>query len=134
MTIATVLEPAIRVNVITAGANRGARLMQPAIAEFNRASNRFSLVPVYADPVPERAAALVREGASRGLQARSVEARVEEILPAPELRNAPLILSVDNAGAIARALDEVRLAERPVLIYFLVRMPNEEIGKPPLPS
>jgi hypothetical protein len=127
MTVATVLEPSSRINVITAGANRGARLMQPAIAAFNRASNRFSLVPVYADPVPERAMALVREGAARGLTARSVEARIEEILPSPELKHAPLILSVDNAATIAVALDEVRLAERPVLIYFLVRLPNEEL-------
>jgi len=113
-----------RVEVLTAGANRGARLMQPAFAEFNRASNRFTLSPVYADPVPDRAAALVREATSRGIPARGVEARVEEILPSREFKHLPLILSVDNPEAIATALETAVLAERPVLIYFLIRLPS----------
>jgi len=116
-----------RVEVLTAGANRGARLMQPAFAEFNRASNRFTLAPVYADPVPDRAASLVREATSRGIPARGVEARVEEILPAREFKHLPLILSVDNPEAIANALEAAVLTERSVLIYFLIRLPNEEL-------
>ena len=116
-----------RVDVLTGGANRGARLMQPAFQEFNRASNRFTLAPIYADPVPERAALLVREAAKRGVSARAIEARVEEVLPAREFKHLPLILSVDNAEAIATALESVVLAERPVLIYFLIRLPNEEL-------
>lgn len=116
-----------RVEVLTAGANRGARLMQPAFAAFNRASNRFTLAPVYADPVPDRAAALVREATSLGVPARGVEARVEEILPSREFKHLPLILSVDNPEAIATALETAVLAERPVLIYFLIRLPNEEL-------
>src|SRR5436305_1257517 len=39
----------------------------------------------------------------------------------------PLILSVDNPEAIATALETAVLAERPVLIYFLIRLPNEEL-------
>jgi hypothetical protein len=116
-----------RVDVITAGANRGARLMQPAFADFNRASNRFTLSPIYADPVPERAALLVREAAARGIPARAIEARVEEVLPSREFKNLPLILSVDNPEAIASALESAVLAERAVLIYFLIRLPNEEL-------
>lgn len=116
-----------RVEVLTAGANRGARLMQPAFAEFNRASNRFTLSPIYVDPVPDRAASLVREAATRGVPARGVEARVEEILPSREFKRLPLILSVDNPEAIATALETAVLAERPVLIYFLIRLPNEEL-------
>lgn len=115
------------VEVLTAGANRGARLMQPAFEEFNRASNRFTLAPVYADPVPDRAASLVREAASRGLSARGVEARVEEILPSREFKHLPLILSVDNPEAIASALETAVLSERPILIYFLIRLPSEEL-------
>jgi hypothetical protein len=116
-----------RVEVLTAGANRGARLMQPAFAEFNRASNRFTLSPVYADPVPDRAAALVREATSRGIPARGVEARVEEILPSREFKHLPLVLSLDNPEAIATALETAVLAERPVLAYFLIRLPNDEL-------
>ena len=116
-----------RVEVLTAGANRGARLMQPAFAEFNRASNRFTLSTVYADPVPDRAASLVRLATSRGIPARGVEARVEEVLPSREFKDLPLILSVDNPETIATALETAVLAERPVLIYFLVRLPNEEL-------
>lgn len=116
-----------QVEVLTAGANRGARLMQPAFAEFNRASNRFTLAPIYADPVPARAASLVLEAERQGIPARGVEARVEEILPSREFKHLPLILSVDNPDAIATALETAVLAERPVLIYFLIRLPNEEL-------
>jgi hypothetical protein len=116
-----------RVEVLTAGANRGARLMQPAFAEFNGASNRFTLSPVYADPVPDRAASLVREATSRGIPARGVEMRIEEILASHEFNDLPLILSVDNPEAIANALETAVLTERPVLIYFLIRLPNEQL-------
>jgi hypothetical protein len=115
-----------RVEVFTAGANRGARLMQPAIGAFNRASTRFTLAPVYVDPVPERAMTLAREGSRLGLQSRAVEARIEEVL-ADDASSTPLIVSVDNAHAIATALEAIKIDERPVLIYFLVRMPSEEL-------
>src|SRR5713226_6426416 len=109
-----------RIEVITGGANRGARLMQPAIERFNRTSNRFTIAPIYTDPVPERANQLVRAAHSRGIPARAVEAKLEEVLPLPNLKNMPLIISVDNADAIASALDTIDLMERSVLIYFLV--------------
>src|ERR1041385_7884870 len=111
------------VEVLTAGANRGARLMQPAIGAFNRASSRFSLAPVYVDPVPERAVALAREGVLRGIATRSIEARIEEVLPTRKNDKFPLIVSVDNAQAVASALEAAANGGRPVLIYFLVRMP-----------
>src|SRR5258706_12455361 len=88
---------AVRVEVLTAGANRGARLMQPAIGAFNRASTRFALTPVYVDPVPERAATLAREGVLHGIGSRSIEARIEEVLPSRSGEHFPLIVSVDNA-------------------------------------
>ena len=116
-----------RVEVLTAGANRGARLMQPAIAAFNRASTRFALTPVYVDPVPERAAAVAREGIQRGIASRSIEARIEEVLPARRADKFPLIVSVDNAEAVASALEAASTGGRPVLVYFLVRMPNDEL-------
>jgi hypothetical protein len=116
-----------RVEVLTGGSNRGARLMQPAIGAFNRASRRFTLSPVYVDPVPERAAALAREGVARGIPSRALEMRIEEVLPARDTAHRPLIVSVDNANAIASTLEATNIDERPVLIYFLVRMPNEEL-------
>ncbi len=116
-----------KVEVLTAGANRGARLMQPAFEAFNRASNRFTLATVYADPVPERASSLVIEAERRGIPARGVEARVEEVLPSREFKHLPLILSVDNPETIAKALETAILAERPILIYFLIRLPNDEL-------
>src|SRR5947207_2516534 len=117
----------VRVEVLTAGANRGARLMQPAIGAFNRASTRFALTPVYVDPVPERAAQLAREGTLRGIASQSIEARIEEVLPARREDNFPLIVSVDNPQAVASALESASDASRPVLIYLLVRMPNQEL-------
>jgi hypothetical protein len=101
--------------------------MQPAIEAFNRSSTRFALAPVYVDPVPERAATLAREGASRGIASRALEARIEEVLPTRDHAQSPLIVSVDNAKAIANTLDAIKIEERPALIYFLVRMPNEEL-------
>jgi len=115
------------IEVITGGANRGARLMQPSIEQFNRASNRFTLAPIYTDPVPERANHLVRAAQSRGVPARALEARLEEVLPLPNMLQLPVIIHVDNAGAIASALDNINLSQRSVLIYFFVRMPNEEL-------
>src|SRR5258708_6201808 len=82
-----------RIEVLTAGANRGARLMQPAIGAFNRSSTRFTLAPVYVDPVPERAATLAREGVTRGVQSLALEARIEEVLPARDYARSPLIVS-----------------------------------------
>lgn len=116
-----------RVEIITGGANRGARQMQPAIEKFNRASNRFTLSPIYADPVPERANQLVRLANARGIPARAVEATLQEVLPMADMKNKPLIISVDNADAIASALNVINFAERPVLIYFLVKMPSDEL-------
>jgi hypothetical protein len=101
--------------------------MQPAIGAFNRASSRFTLAPVYVDPVPERAATLAREGMARGIASSALEARIEEVIPARDRKHWPLIMSVDNAHAIASALEAVDIKERPVLIYLLVRMPNEEL-------
>jgi hypothetical protein len=117
----------VRVEVLTAGANRGARLMQPAIGAFNRASTRFALTPVYVDPVPERAAQLAREGTLRGISSQSIEARIEEVLPARRNDKFPLIVSVDNPQAVASALESASDVGRPVLIYLLVRMPNQEL-------
>ncbi|MCU1349808.1 MAG: hypothetical protein JWO56_2838 [Acidobacteria bacterium] len=117
----------VRVNVLTAGANRGALGMQPAFEDFNRVSQRFTLAPIYTDPVPERSAHLVREAAQRGVSARGIEARVEEILPLREFKNHPLIVSVDSPEAIAVVLQSAVLAERSVLIYLLVRLPSNEL-------
>src|SRR5205823_8461816 len=113
------------VEVTVSGAHHGARLMQPAIADFNRTSARFALAPTYVDPVPERALALVREGATRGIRARAVEARIEEVLSADDHVRSPLIVSVDNPHAVASALEKA--AGRPILVYLLVRMPSQEL-------
>jgi hypothetical protein len=56
-----------------------------------------------------------------------VEARIEEVLPARKDDKFPLIVSVDNADAVACALEAAATGGRPVLIYFLVRMPNDEL-------
>jgi hypothetical protein len=99
-----------QVPIVTMGAHRGALLMQRAFAEFNRASNRFTLAPIYVDPVPERAQSLVIQEERRGIPARGVEARGEEILSSREFKHLPLILSVDNPEAIATALETTVLA------------------------
>lgn len=116
-----------KIEVITAGANRGARMMQPAIEVFNQASERFTLAPVYVDPVPQRANQLVRSAHARGIPATGIEGRLDEVLSEGRLNTRPLIISVDNAASIASALETIDLKIRPVLIYFLVRMPNDQL-------
>lgn len=113
--------------MLTAGAHRGARLMQPAFEEFNRASTRFTLVPVYADPVPERASELARMASERGLATRGIEARVEDVLAERTLTRQPLVVSVDAPETIASVLETADLRERPILVYLLVRLPSEEL-------
>jgi hypothetical protein len=116
-----------QVEVITAGANRGARQMQPAIETFNRTSERFTIAPVYVDPVPQRAMQLVRSAHGCGIPAKAIEGRLDEVLATPRINLMPIIISVDNAASIASALDVIDLNVRPVLIYFLVRLPNEQL-------
>jgi hypothetical protein len=115
------------VEVLTAGANRGARLMQPSIRDFNDRSNRFSLSPVYVDPVPERALTLAREAGQHGIVARAVEDRIENVLPLAKMKRQPLIVSVDNPTAVASVLASPKAADRAVLIYLLARLPNDEL-------
>lgn len=112
--------------LVVAGAHRGARLMQPTISAFNRTSDRFVLVPTYVDPLPDRAAALARSAGEQGVEARAIEAHIEEVLGRAEAR-APIVLSVDTARTIANVLRDVELDAHPVLIYFLVRMPNLQL-------
>lgn len=114
--------------VRNAGANRGARLMQPAIQDFNRRSERFRIKPLYVDPEPQRAAALAREATARGVDATGVESRIEDVIKQePPDETSPVILQVDRPATVASTLETLVGRPRPVLAYQLLRTPSQEL-------
>ena len=107
------------------GSGRGATLLQESTLDVNRASERISAKPVYVDPVPGRAHQLAERGIAMGIQAEHREARIEELLNGLDRQQlAPLVMNVDQPGALAGALELSAGQPQPVLGYLLVRMPN----------
>jgi hypothetical protein len=114
--------------VRNAGAGRGARLMQTAVADWNGRSERAEIQLQYADPVPDRARLLVGEARARGITARATESRIEDVLTVEsETETAPVLLNIDRPQAIASALGAVIIRPRAILGYLLMRMPAGEL-------
>jgi hypothetical protein len=113
------------ITVENGGANRGARENLRAFAEFNLTSEAASLVPVYSDPAPGRARALAEEAAQRGISARGVEGKVEDVvLSHGSDPRAPIILNLDRASAIANVLTQTAKSPRATLGYLLLKLPS----------
>jgi hypothetical protein len=113
------------VTTIVGGAGRGAEAMLPAIQEWNNDSERFTIVPKYADPVPGRARQLTKRAKGMGISAEFSENRVQELITTNESANAfPIVLHVDRPGAIAEALLAAADRSLPVLGYLLMRLPD----------
>jgi hypothetical protein len=110
------------VGFLNGGAHRGALQNLPAIAEFNRSSVAVALVPTYADPAPGRSAAIVEEAARQGVIAKAFEGRVQDALATHP--GEPLVLNLDRASEMARALSAPDADGRPVLGYIVVELPN----------
>jgi len=110
------------------GAGRGARLLLPAIQEFNQRSERFAIEPWYVDPAPSRAKDLVAEARSAGVHARASEGRIEDFVRrARSRRPSPIILNLDRPLALAKVLGVAAETDQPVLAYMLLRTPSEEL-------
>ena len=104
------------------GAGRGAHLMQTAIAEYNRTSERAELRPLYVDPQPGKARELALQGRDLGVLADYREDTIQASLTAPGDRIAPLVLNLDHPRALAECLEAA--GSRPVLAYTLIVSPR----------
>ena len=116
------------IEIISAGANRGARENVAAVAALRRESERISPLAVYVDPVPGRARALAAIAEQHGLQSRAVEGTVEAVVQRGSIGNrSPLILHLDRPRAIAEILRTPGVSERPILAYGLIRLPGARL-------
>lgn len=114
--------------VRNAGAGRGARLMQTAVADWNGVSSRAEIQLQYADPVPQRAMTLVHEARTRGITAQAIESKIEDVLMTEgDAETAPVLLNIDRPQAIGVALSAAATRPRPILGYLLMRMPAGEL-------
>lgn len=122
-------EPArTTIPVLNAGANRGAELMQSAIASWNAESERAVIEPRYIDPIPERAKAMVVKAKARGITATGIEAKIETVLGSDgEQTPAPVLFNIDRPQAIASGLMVAADRGRALLGYLLLRMPGGDL-------
>ncbi|MCC7537475.1 MAG: hypothetical protein IT379_14725 [Deltaproteobacteria bacterium] len=119
---------ATSVEIINAGANRGARENVAALAALSRDSERIAPLAVYVDPMPGRARTLAAIAQERGLQSRAVEGTVEDLVERSSIGNrSPLILHLDRPRAIAEVLRAPGVSERPILAYGLIRLPGAKL-------
>jgi hypothetical protein len=118
-------KPTIR--VVNGGSHRGAMANAPALADFNKLSERAEIHVVYADVLPGRAAAMVKEAQRLGLTAEAYEGKVEDLVKTTGHGSSPIILNVDRASAIAAALSDPATASHPILGYLLLRLPSNQL-------
>ena len=112
-----------RVELGYIGAGRGAREMQPRVAELNRRSETLRLDQLLIDPVPGKARALALRGEARGLSTSYLEATGEEFLVGrPPDRRAPMVIAIDDARSIARCLQSE--ASHDLFGYVVVALPD----------
>ena len=113
------------ISVINGGANRGARENLQTFARYNEASSHAVIVPTYVDPAPGRALAMRESAALRGVTAHAVEARVEELVASRDVDpDAPVVLNLDRASAVANSLRSLGGRGRAVLGYLLIKLPS----------
>lgn len=115
--------PAPPLPILVSGAHRGAEQTQPAFEDLGKSSQ---VVPdiTYIDPVPGRAVLLADAGRKRGLHAKGVEARLEDVLDGDIAPPALNILQVDRAATIAKAIEHAERAHYPLLGMLLVDAPR----------
>ena len=65
------------IEVLNGGANRGARAGLDAFESFNARSAEHAIVPVFVDPAPGVAAHTAALARNRGIEADSVEGKIE---------------------------------------------------------
>lgn len=119
--------PRSRLHLVNGGANRGARLNAPAIRDFNATSERAEIAVTYADVLPGRAAAMVKEAEGLGITATAFEGKVEDLVKTSGDTTSPIVLNVDRASAIAGVLRDPATASHPILAYLLLRLPSNRL-------
>lgn len=126
-TAETKRKPRRTVEVLNAGANRGARTNLGTFQHWNQESQAIVLAPRYVDPVLGRAEMMKSEAKMRGLDASAVEGTIEQVIAAEGAKNKPLLLNLDRADAIARAVLATDDISCPVLGYLLLKLPSGEM-------
>src|SRR5260221_395980 len=118
-----------KVEVLTAGANRGARLMQPAFEAFNRASNRFTLAAVLgAEGRPEH---LALEAAYRQWFADHMNANLTKIVAKIRPESDPFEVTTDGQTTMPLLMRESPEGWRDtsVLAREIVEQPTDPITR-----
>ena len=99
--------------------------MLPHIVKHNRTSKATELVLACVDPAPGKGDAFAAEATARGVQARAVEATVEQVLDAEQVPNAVVVyVAVDRATAAKAAVAGARARGLPAIGYFVLSFPQ----------
>lgn len=127
MKTSTKPKPRRTVEVLNAGANRGARENLDAFAGWNRESTSVALVPRYIDPVLGRAELMKAEALRHGVQAEAVEGTIEATVVDEDSKGKPIILNLDRPEAIAKTILATDSTDSPILGYLLIKLPSGEL-------
>lgn len=127
MRTTTKTKPRRTIEVINAGANRGALKNVDAFARWNAESTSVALVPHYIDPVPGRAALMKAEAQRHGVLAEGAEGTIEATIAAGDAKGKPILLNLDRPEAIARTILAAENTDSPILGFLLVKLPSGEL-------
>jgi len=108
------------INVLCGGASHASEEMLTRISAYNKSSDRYEIQPGYVDIQPQRLASIQSLADSLGVQVRTCEARIEDVLGNTRGSIIPVVLHVDDFGTIARVLTHPAAAERSILGYFII--------------
>ncbi len=126
MKTSTKTKPRRTVEVLNAGANRGAHENLFAFAEWNRESTSVALVPRYIDPVLGRAELMKAAALRHGVAAEAVEGTIEAAIAEADAKGKPVILNLDRPEAIAKTILAID-NDSAILGYLLLKLPSGEL-------
>ena len=99
--------------------------MLDTIATFSSATHS-AIEPVYADPLPGRAASLAAQAQVRGIRARFVEKPIARLLETTDAAS-PVVLHIDEPRSVAAAIETAGEREATVLLYLFALLPNRTL-------
>lgn len=126
-TATTTKKPRRTVEVLNAGAHRGARENLDAFARWNRESTSVTLVPRYIDPVLGRAELMKAEAIRHGVPAEAEEGTIEATILEEDAKGKPIVLNLDRPEAIAKTILAAEHTNAPILGYLLLKLPSGQL-------
>lgn len=115
-----------RSSTLMIGANQGARGNLSAVEKFNALTRAAAPEVVYADVVPGRAHETAELARTRGIDARAIEARGEDVLA--DSGATALVAHVDNAATLATLVRASQVQELPLLGLLIAQLPNNRLA------